>query len=820
MQDFWLSLTAAGMVGAGAVLIWRNRPRPAQHQSTGAHLPSPYSTNRKDPIGPAISPHQIAIGNRMAVLAFDDIVAHTGTESLIRSIRDKSGATSSAFNLSWLSTLRETAEFVQLLPASESHHHANPGGLWQHMLESVDFALNLRRGMILPAGAQPEDVMRLEHRWTFGVFLGALLHDIGRPIADLRITRYEDLTAAGKPWQPLAGSLKAFEATHYSVDFTNPNERNYEAHKRLGAILMQRFVPPTTLHWLSEEPTLIGVLNQYLSGEGETGPIPELCKQADQESVRRNLMFGPRTRFSSARSVPLIERLMEALRRQLADNSLPLNRAGAMGFVGPDSVWFIAKPVADAVRDYLIKNESGAGVPGEEKNDRLFDTWQEYGAITVNPATNGAIWTVRLVSDQLPESMTNGQTFTMLRFPLEKLYPSPSHYPRPFPGTIEPVVRGQTVPRGDTPAETKPDSKPERTPTPIIRQLKACTGPVAAGKEQAEIRASQSPASCTATSAPIVVNATGESVNAQPGIEPADDDPFADSISTPNSDPIEPVQAVDTADTGPIQGVTTPPPQANANAPIAHHSAPIPMPTKRTGPIQQLNNGQDAEEWLDEDEGAGPVKTESHKSSASDNAKPTKAGPATGGNVKPLTINKKAKTAQLPEPPKPVPGSTGNLPKLPGSSRKEPTQAALDFMKWIQQGICDNTLPYNDSAALIHFVPEGMLLVSPAIFRFYAEKFGEPPRRSQKHEDGPAETPIASRLGLSIQRDVIDAGWHLQLPKKNNINRYQVVARGKPGKMLSGVLIQRPENWFNPVPPHNPILVKVKSEFFTSLGGA
>ena len=51
--------------------------------------------------------------------------------------------------------------------------------------------------------------------------------------------------------------------------------------------------------------------------------------------------------------------------------------------------------------------------------------------------------------------------------------------------------------------------------------------------------------------------------------------------------------------------------------------------------------------------------------------------------------------------------------------------AARSFMAWLQQGLADGTLPVNVAGALIHFVPEGMLLVSPRIFREFAMRFGD-----------------------------------------------------------------------------------------------
>jgi len=52
------------------------------------------------------------------------------------------------------------ADFVQQLPASESHHHAIMGGILRHGLEVAMIALKLRRAYLLPSGATPEVILK------------------------------------------------------------------------------------------------------------------------------------------------------------------------------------------------------------------------------------------------------------------------------------------------------------------------------------------------------------------------------------------------------------------------------------------------------------------------------------------------------------------------------------------------------------------------------------------------------------------------------------------------------------------------------------
>jgi len=100
----------------------------------------------------------------------------------------------------------------------------------------------------------------------------------------------------------------------------------------------------------------------------------------------------------------------------------------------------------------------------------------------------------------------------------------------------------------------------------------------------------------------------------------------------------------------------------------------------------------------------------------------------------------------------------------------------MRFMRWIQEGLSDGSMSYNRADAMIHFVDEGMMLVSPVIFRKFAELFGE-------EGDGTPSDRAGSKLGTGIQRQVTNAGWNLVTgEKKSNIQRYMVIGADGEGK--------------------------------------
>ena len=102
-------------------------------------------------------------------------------------------------------------------------------------------------------------------------------------------------------------------------------------------------------------------LMALLSGDGAAaGALFDIVRRADQASTGSNLLQGPRSRFMTATAVPLVERLNQALRQLLADGRLPLNRDGGAGWVSANAVWFVAKRLADTVREEILRSDPDA----------------------------------------------------------------------------------------------------------------------------------------------------------------------------------------------------------------------------------------------------------------------------------------------------------------------------------------------------------------------------------------------------------------------------------------------------------------------------
>jgi hypothetical protein len=128
---------------------------------------------------------------------------------------------------------------------------------------------------------------------------------------------------------------------------------------------------------------------------------------------------------------------------------------------------------------------------------------------------------------------------------------------------------------------------------------------------------------------------------------------------------------------------------------------------------------------------------------------------------------------------------------------------AQRFMGWLKEGVSAGSIRINEPGALVHGVPEGMLLVSPGIFREFAKQC-----REEIASRRVGVTATEADTGKWVLRQVLRAGWHLQAEQGVNMLTYQLMRGERAASNLSGVVIKNPERFVDLVPGVNPALVR------------
>lgn len=854
---------------------------------------------------------QISIAGKepgwLRVLEADDLIHLVQAQKAVRQMWHQSRLADAVFQRDLLPAIHRYAEYVQLMPASEAHHHAHAGGLLAHTLEMVLAAMTWRNGHFLPTNAPVEQIDAERDQWTYVVFFAALLHDIAKPMTDLRILWRGGTMNDPIRWKPIAGSLaevgEGRPGMEYRVEFEPKAMRDYQAHSRLALTLLRQIAPSSALTFLARTPHAFDALSQYLSGN-KVGLLADIIKRADQASTSNALLHGSKARFSTANSVPLVDLLMQALKAMLLSGAeLPLNRSGAAGWVHDGSIWFVAKRLADTTRAWIKANAPEEAIPGEAKNDRLFDTWQEYGILQTNPQTGQAIWHVEVIGEKpqeegvdSPDGEDAGHQYShalsMLRFPLEKLYDDSNLFPPAMSGrivvkakraesngeqdttSISEIAAGngeldeadsasaaqlQSLQATDhvTGAPGSMHSKPKDAATlntgaktaskPRIPDFKAGIPAPKIGKpklpqQSTTARVSQKndaqsdlhepgtqQAASVSNQTKTAAITAGQAIEHKPQprrpVDPGkyksdpvfppledaidgfgfDDDGFLDEVDSASFKQDKPTAARQkTPGQGARAALREPEMVGRTVVPTAAKTASIAAPrTPLAAPTANKNQRPKAASKSNHQEAAAMPTAAAQAPDAEQNKSPRSRSEKTPLVAIPPSSAGEVKTQRLfsrnPSCTTPV-VLTASLPDLPhevATKKKEPSATALEFMQWLQRGLANREIKYNETGAPVHFVDEGMALVSPLIFKLHAR------------ETGPEDEAAAT--GMQVQREVIKAGWHRMAAGsgggKVNILRYQVIGRGNAVVAhLSAVVLVDPDRFVLPVPPANPVL--------------
>lgn len=395
---------------------------------------------------------------------------------LLSSIRQQVGVPDAHWNSLYRSLFESFADFVQQLPASEAHHHHQPGGLLAHGLQVTLSALTLRRGVLLPPGANAEELAEKQDVWTYAAATAALLHDIGKPLCDQRTALFDESGKALGDWDALAGPMAA-PAAAYRIQFRRG--RRYRLHARLPPLLAHHIVPASGLRWLASDMDVFESWLATISGADDeiAGELGRLIRSADGLSVATDLTGVQVSRAPQGAPKPLSERMATGLRFLVDQGQLPLNKPGAAGWVTDDALWLVSKRALDALREHLLSEAQG-GVPA--RNDRLMDELQGNGLVIVNG--DRAIWNATVQRGGW------SVTLTLLRVPLARLWPEAEARPPVFDGS---VVPDGTVPHHEQAMAT--DSPP------VAMERAAAVAPIRAMREAPPVE-SPLPPLVTATS--------------------------------------------------------------------------------------------------------------------------------------------------------------------------------------------------------------------------------------------------------------------------------------------------------------------------------
>lgn len=371
---------------------------------------------------------------------------------LIENIWHRTSVSRAQFNKIYYEPISRYVELVQQLPASENHHHAHLGGMIDHGLEIIAYALKLRQSYVLPVGSTAEVQSSQSEAWSAGIAFSALLHDVGKIAVDVSVQ-----LKSGKVWRAWHGPMKE------DYRFVYVKGRKYNLHGAAAGLVFNQILQAEQMDWLSQYPELWASMLFVLAGQSEhAGVIADIVQAADQASVASELGGNPDRAIAAPKNT-IQKQLVEGL-RYLIKNELRMNQPEASdGWYCSDAIWLVSKTVSDRLRAHMLST-GAEGVP--DKNATLFNILQDNGLLVANPQGK-AIWEADVSS---PSGWKN--SFTFLRVSPSIVWLAGEERPESFAGTVIPTNKGQAeseITLTQKPAKPEAQDTQINVPVPVLK---------------------------------------------------------------------------------------------------------------------------------------------------------------------------------------------------------------------------------------------------------------------------------------------------------------------------------------------------------------
>lgn len=295
----------------------------------------------------------------------------------ILDINEALGLSDEDFDTLLMPIIRNFASFVHLLPSSEAHHHRGAGGALRHSLEVAFWSARAAEDIIFCRNSNPVERRKIEPLWRVATCVAGLLHDAGKPIADVTVADEN-----GELWHPLQQPLYEFlrskRRTGYYISWRGGRYKRHEAFTQRA---FDKIVPSSFVsHLMAHDPNIMFAVNDAFYTLDDSNHIAKIVNWADQESVRRDAMedVERRTGGDFDYGLPIHRHVFNSMRRLLQNGKWTINQPGAKVWHGDEGTFVVFKHgLTEIISD--IKKEVGVTIRNDA--DGLVDEFIQRGLV-------------------------------------------------------------------------------------------------------------------------------------------------------------------------------------------------------------------------------------------------------------------------------------------------------------------------------------------------------------------------------------------------------------------------------------------------------
>jgi conjugal transfer pilus assembly protein TraI len=408
------------------------------------------------------------------VVDVDSLLA--GQSDMLKRLRVLAGGTDVYYARYFESIVRNLADYVQLLPASNTDTHQGAGGLFRLCLEMGFYSLQSAERIVFAEQESVELRRELEPRWRYAVFMAGLCGELYRPISDMLVTDSE-----GKMWPKYLKSLTAWATeTHidrYFVQWRKAPPLHTQSSGRADvAVVMRAILPDYTLQYLEEgSASIIPVV--FAVASNSTHPSDHQVARIVFETRVKILKRDSALRKDNYGRLQLGNHLdpylLDAMRTLFRNGTWKVNAEKSRLWLTRDGLFLIWKSGAKEILSTLTQTGL-TGAPNDIAT--LAEMMAEARIITRNG--NSPIWVItppgatdeyQAVKIAEPISVLEDDEIEPVDAVLKKATPTTST--KSAPSIIPPVANA--APEPPPLIKAKPKSTPQEDPIDTDRDLSA-----------------------------------------------------------------------------------------------------------------------------------------------------------------------------------------------------------------------------------------------------------------------------------------------------------------------------------------------------------
>lgn len=278
---------------------------------------------------------------------------------LVRRIKLLAGTNDAEFEARYLSVIRQLANYIQLLPASETDTHNGPGGLFRLCVELAFYSAQAAEGVVFAGRASTEERRREEPRWRYAAFLAGMNCELHRCVTAMTVVDMQ-----GRVWPAFNLSLTEWLAEsgsdRYFIRWTKG-----QVSTATAGLLVNKIASSANLQYLQDgSARIVPAMMDTIAGvrTHDKTALTQVVDQVRDKVVHRDKSVQPANYGKLSVGSHLEPHLIDAMRQIVSSGKWVVNERKSRLWYAKSGLFLVWRMAAKEIMESLASARV-SGIP-------------------------------------------------------------------------------------------------------------------------------------------------------------------------------------------------------------------------------------------------------------------------------------------------------------------------------------------------------------------------------------------------------------------------------------------------------------------------